>query len=238
MGTSPSRASSIRFADALPSAPPSSLPDYVADRLRAAILGGHIAAGTPLRQEDIAQQLGASRPPVREALRLLEGEGLVALSPRRGYIVASLSVAEVAEIFDIRERLEEHAAELAADRRTRKDVTDVGALLTEMEALDERELGRFASANHAFHARIFQVANRPRLLRMMLSLRETVERYVRLGGALSADMPTVRAEHRAIFAAFQAGDATTLGRLSRAHVAGTGRRLLAALAARERTNAE
>ena len=234
MRTSPSLAST-QFAGAPLFSQPSSLPDYVADQLRAAILGGHVAAGTPLRQEDIAKQLGASRPPVREALRLLEGEGLVELRPRRGYVVASLNMTEVAEIFDIRERLEEHAAELAALRRTRKDVSEVAALLTKMEALDESELGLFAAANHAFHTRIFQVADRPRLLRMMLSLRETVERYIRLGGALSADMLTVRAEHRAIFAAFEAGDPLKLGRLSRAHVAGTGHRLLQALAARERT---
>ncbi|MFH5925218.1 GntR family transcriptional regulator [Roseomonas xinghualingensis] len=210
--------------------PPSSLPDYVATQLRTAILGGQIAAGTPLRQEDIAQQLGVSRPPVREALRLLEGEGLAVLRPRRGYVVASLDAADVVEIFGIRERLEEHAAELAAMHRTAEDIADLARLLEEMEAIEDRDLAGFAAANHAFHARIFQVAGRPRLLRMMLSLRETVERYVRVGGALSGDMTVVRAEHRAIFAAFEAGDPARLGSVSRAHVASTGRRLLAALA--------
>jgi DNA-binding GntR family transcriptional regulator len=148
-------------------------------------------------------------------------------------VVASLDAGDVAEIFDIRERLEEHAGELAALRRKPEDIMALAELLRQMEATETGDLTAFAAANHAFHLRIFQTAGRPRLLRMMLSLRETVERYVRLGGALSSDMAQVRAEHRAIFAAFEAGDSQSLGALSRAHVASTGARLLVALAGRD-----
>lgn len=212
---------------------PSSVPDYVLAHLRAAILDGDLAEGTPLRQEDIAARLGVSRPPVREALRLLEGEGLAVLRPRRGYVVASLDIGDVEEIFAIRERLEELAGELAATRRTEEDVSSLAELLSEMERLEEPgQAVAFAAANHAFHARIFQAAGRPRLTRMMLSLRETVGRYVRLGGMLSGSMAQVREDHRAIFAAFEAGNSARLGAVSRAHVAATGARLIAALEAR------
>jgi DNA-binding GntR family transcriptional regulator len=213
--------------------PLSSVPDYVAGHLREWILDGEFPDGAPLRQEEIAQRLGVSRPPVREALRLLEGEGLTVLRPRRGYVVASLDVGDVEEIFEIRERLEELAGEFAARNRTAADIDALAALVAEMEALEDPiDAAAFGAANAAFHARIFQAAERPRLTRMMLPLRDAVDRYIRLGGVLASDMGQVRTDHRAIFEAFRAGDPKRLGALSRAHVAATGARLVTALRVR------
>jgi DNA-binding GntR family transcriptional regulator len=81
-----------------PSRPPTTSPDRVAQQLRERILGGQYPGGTTLRQEELAEELGVSRMPVREALRQLAAEGLLILHPHRGAVVAELSIAELEEI--------------------------------------------------------------------------------------------------------------------------------------------
>jgi DNA-binding GntR family transcriptional regulator len=209
-----------------------SIPDVVLAELRNAILSGALPAGTLLRQEDVARQFGVSRPPVREALRQLEAEGLAVSRPRRGYAVASLDPADIEEIFEIRMLLEERAAFLAAQRRTDEDVRELEALLLEMEGIatgQGRDLERFMAANRAFHERILQTSGRRRLCRMMLGLRDNVERYVRMGASITGSMDRVRKEHRAILDAFRRGDAELTATLCAAHVRSTGKRLLRAL---------
>jgi DNA-binding GntR family transcriptional regulator len=200
--------------------------------LRQAILTGALAAGTLLRQEDVAGRFGVSRPPVREALRQLEAEGLAEYRPRRGYAVASLDPSDIEEIFEIRMLLEERAAFLAAQRRTERDIAELKALLLEMEDIaigQGYDLERFMAANRAFHERILQTSGRKRLCRLMLGLRDNVERYVRAGAAMIGSMERVRREHRQIFEAFRKGDAERTAALCAAHVRATGERLLRAL---------
>jgi DNA-binding GntR family transcriptional regulator len=206
--------------------------DVVLGELRRAILTGALPAGTLLRQEDVAGRFGVSRPPVREALRQLEAEGLAQYRPRRGYAVASLDPADIEEIFEIRMLLEERAAFLAARHRTERDVADLKALLLEMEDITTGQgydLERFMAANRAFHERILQTSGRKRLCRMMLGLRDNVERYVRMGAAMIGSMDRVKREHRQIFEAFRRGDAERTAALCAAHVRITGERLLKAL---------
>src|SRR3546814_6140354 len=104
------------FARITPESSPS-LPDLAYRVLREAILGSTVRPGQPLRQEDIAQQLGISRLPVREALRRLEVEGLVVLRPCRGYVVDSVGRGEFEDVFDLRAMLEEKAGLLATKAR-------------------------------------------------------------------------------------------------------------------------
>jgi DNA-binding GntR family transcriptional regulator len=86
----------------------------VTDRVRSAILSGQFGPGERVPQDDLAQQLGVSRMPVREALRILESEGLVELRPHRGAVVVDLLPEDIAEVFEIRAMLEGKAAALAA----------------------------------------------------------------------------------------------------------------------------
>ena len=112
-----------------------SLPDIVYDHLREEILSGRIGPGEPIRQEHLAARLGVSRAPVREALKALEGEGLIIFRPRRGYLVTALDPDEIEEIFEIRALLEERGGTLAAKFRTQEDIEAVGDLLEQMEAI-------------------------------------------------------------------------------------------------------
>ncbi|MEE9301519.1 MAG: GntR family transcriptional regulator [Alphaproteobacteria bacterium] len=196
------------------------LPEAVHDHLHRRIFDGDLAAGEPLRQEEIATRLGISRVPVREALKRLESEGLVVLRPRCGYVVASLDPVEIEEIFEVRKLLETHAGRLAAQRRTEEDIRDAERLLHAMDRLlkpTAENVRKFAQTNRDFHRRMFVCCGRTQLCRMMDLLRDQVERYVRIDATTPGRLQEAQGEHYAIFAAFKEGNAKTVGRLCGEH---------------------
>jgi DNA-binding GntR family transcriptional regulator len=201
-------------------------------RLREAIMAGAFPPGQHLRQEDIAQRFGISRGPAREALNRLAAEGFVQLRPRRGYVVESFDPAEVQDIFDTRMMLEERAGYLATLRRTDADVAAVERLLLDLEAARAQEpfdIGRWAACNRAFHTRLVETSGRRHLCRMLMLLRDSVERYVRFEITM---MSGASEEHRAIYEAFRRGDAETVGRISRQHCANISASIIARLKAK------
>lgn len=212
-----------------------SLPAFVAAHLREAILSGTIAPEALLRQEDIATRLGVSRPPVREALKQLEAEGLAQSRPRRGYVVAALDPDDIAEIFEIRALFEERIGHAAARHRSEVDLRAVQAAIEAMEALPVGvpESGRgFAEHNRAFHDRIHAASGRRVMAELLGVLGNRVERYIRLGGQIANNREQVNREHRDILAALRDGDGDRLGLLLRLHVHDAGARLLRSLRAR------
>jgi DNA-binding GntR family transcriptional regulator len=214
-----------------------SLPQIAYAQLRDDILAGRHEAGSPLRQEELAQKMGVSRVPLREALRRLEVEGLVVQRPRRGYVVSSLDPEDIEDIFDIRAMLEERAGYLAAKRRTVEDIAEVEALLKAMDGLairDAADVDLFAERNRAFHARLFLASGRPQLCRTMIVLRNSVERYIRIGALIAGNLDRVKLDHYRIVDAFRRGDADETGRLSREHCEQTCERLVARLRAERR----
>jgi DNA-binding GntR family transcriptional regulator len=216
-------------AAAVALSPFQSVPDFVATSLREAIMSGAIVAGAPLRQEDIGQQFGVSRPPVREALKQLETEGLIIYRPRRGYIVASIDPSDVEEIFEIRMLLEERAAFLAAKRRTDDDIRKLEAMAKGMEGmkmLTTDDAAQFSVHNRAFHGLIYQVSGRRLIAEIMQTLENKVERYIRYGSINVGDSERVHEQHRAIVAAFRDGNAKLMGRLCRDHAAETATSIL------------
>jgi DNA-binding GntR family transcriptional regulator len=222
--------SSVRIAAHASGVP--SLAEVAYERVRAAILSGAVAAGAPLGQVELANRIGTSRVPLREALQRLEAEGLVVLRPRRGYIVTSLDRDEITDIFDIRMMLEERAGYVATLRATSEDIADVEALLRAMDGLAVTyadEAARFAEHNRAFHDRLYAGSARRQLCRLMGVLRTNVERFIRIGALIAGDMRRVNDEHHRIFEAFRARNARLVGRLCREHCEATRDRLLARL---------
>ncbi|MBW6397255.1 GntR family transcriptional regulator [Roseomonas sp. HJA6] len=212
-----------------------SVPAFVAAHLREAILSGAIAPEALLRQEDIAGRLGVSRPPVREALRQLEAEGLAQSRPRRGYVVAALDPADIAEIFEIRALFEERIGQAAARLRTEADLAALEVEVAAMEALPAGtpEGGRsFGEHNRRFHDRIHAASGRRVMGELLGVLGNRVERYIRLGGQIANSRGQVNREHRDILAALREGDGDRLGLLLRLHVHDAGARLLRSLRAR------
>jgi|SRR5579871_968267 len=209
-----------------------SLADVAYRQVREAILGGVLGPGEPIGQADVANRIGTSRVPLREALQRLEAEGLVVLRPRRGYVVTSLDPDDIIDIFDIRMVLEERAGYLATLRATPADVAAVRELLDAMEGMsvtNAQEAALFAERNRRFHERLFAASGRRQLCRVMTMLRTNVERYIRIGATIAGDLDKTRDDHHRIFDAFRRGDARRVGRLCREHCEATCDRLLAKL---------
>ena len=208
----------------------------VTDRVRAAILGGQFGPGERVPQDDLAQQFGVSRMPVREALRVLEMEGLIEMRPHRGAVVVDLRPEDVAEVFEIRAMLEGRAAELAAVNLTDATLARLRELLTALDgaAADEP---RWLELNREFHTAIYPASGWPRLCAMIEQQRNVVQPYLRAALAFVGRTGTARAEHDAILRAAEARDAAELGRLTAEHLRTTARELIAFLRARREERA-
>jgi DNA-binding GntR family transcriptional regulator len=128
----------------------------LADSLRSEINGGHWPAGAALRQEDLAVRYGASRIPVREALGLLAAEGLITLEPNRGAYVATLDMAGVTEIFDLRQMLESSALRSAIPAHTPKTLAKLEAIQAQLAIEDERE--GWLEGDRRFHDALYAPA--------------------------------------------------------------------------------
>jgi DNA-binding GntR family transcriptional regulator len=219
---------------------PPSLPELAYNRLREAILTGTLAAGTPLRQEELATQLGMSRLPVREALRRLDSEGLVALRPRRGYIVATLDRQEIEDVLELHGTLEAMAGHAATLRRSDDVVADLERCVSKLERVSSRspvDVDAFTALNAQFHERLLESSGRPFLDRMLRLVRGNAERYTRAGAGMLVDLRESQHEHRDILEAYRAGDAAAVAKLCKAHRDATHRRLLAHLDAQARGTA-
>ena len=198
--------------------------DHVLDALRTAILAGELAAGETLRQEELAERLGVSRMPVREAIKRLHSEGLVEVLPSRRVRVAELSRAEIEDIYDMRAALEPLAIRLAVPRLTKAQLRDAAHALEAAD--DEEDADTFGVRNAAFHLSLMNACERTRLLNGIASLLDLSDRYQRAALRHDEHNALVRAEHAALLEAARAGDAEEAARLTEAHVRGAGARLL------------
>lgn len=225
-------ATTVKTARELPT-----LPDIAYAHLREQILQGALPMSAPLRQERIAKELGISRLPVREALTRLESDGLVVFRPRRGYIVASLDIGEIKEVFDLRMVLEEHAGRVATQMRTDDDIREVEAIFSAMQEIEpdsSENIKIFSQYNRAFHEKLFDITGNRRLCTLLAVLHDNSERFTRLGARLVSDLHYAREEHGNIFDAFRAGNAPAMALYSRDHVRQTGERLIEAISKNSR----
>lgn len=193
--------------------------DEVFDSLRSAILKGHLTSGEHLVEKDLAQQMKVSRTPIREALRKLELEGLVAYEPRKGVVVVGVSADDVLEIYTIQAVLEGLAAKLAASRRTGDEVTALQTLLFKMEECIQKDSIKKLTTSHAdFHKTIAEMSKSPRLCQMILSLRDYVENFAEIPCYLPENLLVGWEEHRTIFDAIAKKDYERAEEAARNHI--------------------
>ncbi len=150
--------------------------ELVLDALRSRILSGAIAPGAPMRQEALAEELGVSRIPVREAIRLLSSEGLVDVLPHKGAFVSMLSKDEVREFFDLRQRLEPWLLHEAVPRISDTELAHAQAIVQAMDTAGADAWGRL---NWQLHETLYAGAQRPAALAIVRALHEKSERYFR-----------------------------------------------------------
>lgn len=210
-----------------------SLTDAVYQQLRAMLGSGQLKPGDALRQEPLAQMLGVSRVPLREALRRLEAEGLVGLRDRRGYSVIALDREEIEEVFRIRVEVEGRAGYLATKRRTAEDVTEVKTYLDLLDRLDLKSdpggVASWASYNRMFHNALLGPCGSRPLLRVLNTLRDQVEHYIRVEVLMTGNVKEAQREHRNLLALYKKGAADAVAELCREHCRNSAQRLLSKL---------
>lgn len=154
--------------------------DVVAADLRSAIIRGEIAPGTKLNPTDLAERLGVSQTPAREAIQLLASEGLVSNNDYRGARVSPLTVEEYEELLLMRIGLEGLAARLGAERITDDGLIEMQRLFKGMEqAAKAGDIDRFYDCDRRFHFIHYAATGRESLVRRIMRLRMTAERYMR-----------------------------------------------------------
>ena len=197
--------------------------------LRQSLDRGRWSPGEPLRQEEIAAELGVSRVPVREAFFQLQAEGLVQVVPNKGVYVRSLSADNLSELFRLRRLLE---ADVLGDAVPLHTPLTLNRLETIQAALDKaRTVADWLAGDREFHEALYAPAERPETMTIIRRVRFVVDRFY-----FSRLKPSTRAqgwheEHHALIRAVRRRDAKTAARLLAAHLEETERSALAALAA-------
>jgi DNA-binding GntR family transcriptional regulator len=193
------------------------LRDVVCDKIRAQIIDGQHPPGGRLVEDRLADQLGVSRNPVREALRILEAEGFVEMKPRRGAFVARLSAKDVSNIFDVRAALEAVVARSAARNATERDVTRIERVLdSAMSAVARGDLARVAVLNRRFHEQMLEMAGNVYLRDVLSPLRGRMQTLFQVTAAARAAESLQ--EHRQLLEAIAAHDEAAAAELAVLHV--------------------
>jgi DNA-binding GntR family transcriptional regulator len=158
--------------------PPGTAAQHALDRLRLAILGGELVPGQRVNQEDVAEMLGVSIAPVREALRVLEQEGQVTYRPRRGYVVTELRIQDLEEIYALRQVLEERAARQALPGLRPDDLDRIELAARECAvAAEHGDVAAELEANRRFHFGLLDCPAQPHTMRLIRLLWDSTEAY-------------------------------------------------------------
>ena len=190
----------------------------IAETLREEILSGEIRPGTWLRQDEIAARLGTSRLPVREALRILETEGLAELLPNRGGRVPVLDLEQVNTLYRMRERLEPLTLILSLENLHDEQVEEMADLQEQIEA--NTDTARFLALDRDFHMASYAACPSEQLLTTTIRLWNSTQHYRRAFMELAGTdrMTVVNAEHRLILDAVRRRDPEDAERFLVAHI--------------------
>ncbi|WP_099022558.1 GntR family transcriptional regulator [Mycolicibacterium palauense] len=189
----------------------------IAAQLRNEILHGEVAPGSRLSQLSIAERFGVSRIPVRDAIQLLAGEGLLHPTSKATAIVTGMSVPELQELYELREAIEPMATQIAVPNVGRADILSMRRQMDLMESSNEAPI--WLVANAEFHACVYKRASRPRMIELVEQLRRLTDRYLYMHLEVIGQTEHLHAEHVAILRAVEAGDAALAGTLTREHLA-------------------
>ncbi|SHK21014.1 GntR family transcriptional regulator [Hespellia stercorisuis] len=154
------------------------LRDVVFNTLRQAILRGELKPGERLMEIQLANKLGVSRTPIREAMRKLELEGLVLMIPRKGAEVAEITEKSMRDVLEVRRALEELSVEIACDRITKPEIEQLKQAARDFKTiLGSADVTKIAEADVVFHDIIYNATDNQRLIQLLNNLREQMYRY-------------------------------------------------------------
>lgn len=190
--------------------------ELVTDALRNGILQGQFRPGDKLDQQELADQLGVSRSPVREALRTLVAEDLVTQYPHRGAIVTERSLTELEEILSIRSHLEGLAASRAAPMMDNDRLAMLDTIIKEADQISDMET--VLGLNNDFHATVYGAFHQPHLIGLIQQLRNKVAPYNRIYLDLEGKKELAWEDHRKIYEACARRDSVAAETETRKHL--------------------
>lgn len=197
-----------------------SLANKIAERLRQSFVSGALAPGTKLVETEIAEQLGVSRNPLREALRILQAEGLVESRHNRGAYVAQLTEADLEEIYGLRLVLEVYAVRRAAERSTPEQADRLQSLVDEMNsATQSGDYGAAANIDLQLHAAIWEMSGHQRLLQILAGMRLQIRMFLTVNTQLYENLVVIAvSDHQKIVDAIRNHDGTAAAQLMETHI--------------------
>ena len=196
------------------------LRDVVFNTLRDAILTGKLVPGERLMENQLAEKLGVSRTPVREALRMLELENLVELVPRKGAQVLDMSEKDIVNILEVRSALEGLATSVACKKMSKEDLQQLKNMEVDFEkAVADNDVEHFVDIDEDFHDLIFAATENDKLINIFRNLRIQLYRY-RMAQAKNNEtsMSTIVAHHRSIIRAIENHDAEEGASIAQGHI--------------------
>ncbi len=206
----------------------SSLANVVQQEIERAILAGEHAPGSKLIEATLAQKMGVSRGPVREAFRMLEEAGLVRTEKNRGVFVRDIPIDEAVEIFDLRAAMDELVGRQLASNITTAQLKEIRGLVEAMEkAVKAEDAYHYHLLNLQFHDRLVEMAGNRKLTAIYRKLIKELSLFRRLNLADGWLLPISANEHRQILKAISAGDADAAGRAMFQHVMDSKERTIA-----------
>lgn len=203
------------------------LREVVCETLREAIINGVLKPGERLMEIQLAEELGVSRTPVREAIRKLELEGFVIMIPRRGTYVADLSIKDINEVFEVRTALDVLAAGLAAERITDEELEQMERLLVHIgEYIEKEDMDKIVEADSQFHDILYRASRNDRLVQIINNLREQLTRFRSISMSYPGRLKNTLEEHSRLVEALAMRDVHLAEKLSTEHMENSEQTLL------------
>ena len=204
-----------------------SLASAAQQAIEQAILSGEYPQGAKLNEAALAEKLGVSRGPIREAFRMLDEAGLVRTEKNRGVFVRDISVMDATEIFDLRAAMEEWVGRQLARHITQTQLQELNTLLQAMtQAVSDQRVDDYHQLNLQFHDRLVEMTGNRRLRALYRKLIKELSLFRRLNLAGAGALPLSGQGHRQIVDAIHSGDAAAAGRVMAEHVQGSKQRTI------------
>lgn len=195
------------------------LREIVFETLRDAIITGKLGPGERLMEIQLAEEMGVSRTPVREAIRKLELEGFVVMVPRKGAYVAGVSIKDIADVFEVRAALEGLAASLAAERITEDELDRLERSIVSInEVSDGKNINKAVESDIDFHDMLYQASRNQKLITIITNLKEQLQRYRATSLAEEGRTKDAVDEHKQIVEALSERNGELAGELARQHI--------------------
>jgi DNA-binding GntR family transcriptional regulator len=199
-----------------------SLVDHTVKHLEDLIVKGKLQPGQKIKEQEISNRLGISRPPLREAFKILEAEGLIRREPRRGVFVSEVNRNDIWEIYTLKIALYSLAVTLAIDRVTKNDIDKLEKIVGQMETIVQSDTGKdlmkYEELNNLFHDSTAAIAGHGRLKKIQQSLNNQLKRLAYRSFADQGHLRVSCQYHRRILDAILSRDKALAEQLTREHI--------------------